>query len=611
MSNSTTKKKYFSQERFSRLPASILLSVIFSIFAFVVGPFEIYCNNLAEFKFSLVDFIGILLLFALAIAVIITAILFFVPKCVYGYLYPACVGILLMFFLQTNFLNGSLSSLAGDDMEAKTPIFTYILNTFIWLLVIALVIVLFKLKKTGGIAATGALILSIAIGASQVANFAVAAISTEGAFDSAIDRVYGEYSSNPKFLTDKDIEKFGSDRNVIVFCVDRFDTELYCEPAMEKYPETFAKLDGFTFYNDATSIYGNTFPAVGYMMSGIEYHGASCDGKNYDHRHYFDSVYNNNQTLSALADAGYSIKLYSEEYYDYHNANELPDYIANSVETTKDNLEVEIRKPFKFGLAISKMSLYRSFPFLLKNAVGRMNSDTCNEYILYHGKDFGAYKSFSYENKKAYDLIKDKVGEFCVEGEKNFTFIHIAGCHTADYDANWKKNKGIKTTSDYVDSAKISIDIINLYLESMKEISPEIYKKSTIVILGDHGKVANRHMNFDDAMLTALFVKPAGVSGEALKTSSAPVSHENLWATIFQSEGIEYDRAVFGDSVFDVDALSADEKSQYVRKFIWNKRKLDLGSYDCVEYKIVGEARDFDNWTRVNESYHDHPLFAN
>ena len=140
----TPKKKFFSQERFSRLPASILLAVVLSVFIFVVAPFEIFCNNLGEFKFSLSDFIGILVLFALTIAVAVTAILYFIPKCVYDYAYPAFVGILLMLFLQTNFLNGSLSSLAGDDMEAKTPIFTYVLNTFIWLAVIALVIVLFK-----------------------------------------------------------------------------------------------------------------------------------------------------------------------------------------------------------------------------------------------------------------------------------------------------------------------------------------------------------------------------------------------------------------------------------------------------------------------------------
>jgi len=289
----------------------------------------------------------------------------------------------------------------------------------------------------------------------------------------------------------------------------------------------------------------------------------------------------------------------------------MPEYIANSLETSKDNLEVEVRKPIKFGMAITKMSLYRSFPHLLKNAVGKMTSDTCNEYIIYHGKDFGDYESYAYGNKKVYDKISDKVGEFCTEGEKNFTFIHIAGCHTADHKDGWKKNKGIKSDSDYQVSAKLSIELITLYLDNMKAISPELYHNSTIVILGDHGKVDNRIAFFDDPMLTALFVKPSGVSGEPLKTSSAPVSHENLWATIFESEGLAYDEEFFGDSVFDVDALSDEEKSKYERKFIWNKRRADLDSYDSVIYKIVGEARDWDSWVRDKVIYIDHPLFAN
>lgn len=604
MSTAKKRESFFNKERISRIPAAVLLSVIFSLLVFVVAPFEIYCNNLAEFKFSLGNFIGILLLFALAVTVFLVALLVFVPKCVYEYAYPALVGILLMLFVQTNFLNGSLSSLAGDDMGDKTSVGTYIFNTLIWVVVIALVILLSRLKKTRGITATATLILTIAIGSAQVANFSLAAISTEGAFDSAVDRVFGEYSTNPRFLTNKGIEEVGSERNVIVFCVDRFDTDLYAEPAMEKYPETFAKLDGFTFYNDAISLYANTFPAVGYMMSGIEYdHG--------NHRDYFDKVYNQNSTLSALHDAGYNVKLYSEGYYDYYNANELPDYVYNSLETSKDSLEVEVRKPFKFGLALTKMSLFRSLPFLLKNAVGKMNSDTCNEYIIYHGSDFGEYESYSYENHRAYKQIKEKVGSFATDGEKNFTFIHISGCHTADYGIDWEKNHGIATTSDYVVSAKLSIDIVNMYLDNMKAISPKLYHDSTIIILGDHGRVKLRTAMFDESMLTALFVKPSGKSGGPLKISDAPVSHENLWATIFQSEGIEYERKLFGDSVFDIDKLSQKEKSEYERKFLWNKRRMDFDSYDCVEYKIVGEARDFSNWTVEKSTYYAHPLFAN
>ena len=604
MSTAKKRESFFNKERISRIPAAVLLSVIFSLLVFVVAPFEIYCNNLAEFKFSVGDFIWILLLFALSVTVFISAVLVLVPRCVYEYAHPAFIGILLMLFIQTNFLNGSLSSLAGDDMGDKTSVGTYIFNTLVWVLVIALIIVLSKLKRTKGITATVTLILTIAIGSAQVANFSLAAISTEGAFNSAIDRVYGEYSTNPRFLTNKGIEELGSERNVIVFCVDRFDTDLYLEPAMERFPETFAKLDGFTLYNDAISLYANTFPAVGYMMSGIEYdHG--------NHRDYFNKVYNQNSTISALHNSGYNVKLYSEAYYDYYNANELPDYVDNAVESSKESLTVEVRKPFKFGLALTKMSLFRSLPFVLKNTVGKMNSDTCNEYILYHGSDFGEYESYSYENHRAYKQIKEKVGSFATNGEKNFTFIHVSGCHTADYGIDWEKNHGIASTSDYVVSAKLSIDIVNMYIENMKAISPKLYHDSTIIILGDHGRVKMRTAMFDESMLTALFVKPSGKSGGPLKISDAPVSHENLWATIFQSEGIDYDRAEFGDSVFDIEKLPQNEKNEYVRKFLWNKRRVDFDSYDCVEYKIVGNARDFENWSVDKTTYYAHPLFAN
>lgn len=600
MQKNASKKTFLSKERMSRLPSSIILSLVISVFIFVVAPFEIYCNNLAEFTFSLNDFIGIVILFALAITVALVAILFFVPKCVYVYMYPSFIGILLMMFLQTNFLNGSLSSLAGDDMEAKISVWTYIFNTAIWVIVIAAVIVLYRLIKTREIMGMAALVICIAIGSSQVVNFAISAMSTEGVFDPAVERLYGEYSSSPRFLTNKGIEEVGSNHNVIVICVDRFDTKLYAEPAMEKYPETFAKLDGFTFYSDAISLYGNTFPAVGYMLSGIEY-------GNDDRITYFNDVYHSNSTLSVLHDAGYSIKLYAEAYYDYINANELPDYVGNSVETTIDNLIVEIRLPFKFGYAISKMSLYRSLPFILKNTVGRMTSNTCNDYITYNGKDFGEYESYSADDKWVYEQIKSNVGEFCTNGENNFTFIHINGCHVANYDENWKKTNG----DDYVVSAKNSIELVNLYLENIKAVSPEIYHNSTIVILGDHGKVQNRNMMFKRSMLTALFVKPAGVSGTPLKKSSAPVSHENLWATIFESEGIEYDKTKFSPSIFEIESLSADEWATYERKFIWNKRLIDLDSYDSVEYKIIGEARDFENWEVEKITYYPHPLFSN
>lgn len=589
-----------SAERISRLPAVLLLSLFLPAMIFVIAPFEIYCRNLAEFDFSAGDFLGFQCLCAVLFALLLALLLYFVPRCVYRYLYPICFGVLLMLFVQTNYLNVGLDSLAGDGLSGKIPVSTYVLNTALWLIVIAGITVAFQFVKIKGAVQTVSLILTVAISTSLLMNFAVGALSTEGAFDSAIDRVYGRYESEPRFLTNKDLTAVGGERNVIVFCVDRFDSVLYAEPAMERFPEVFRELDGFTYYSDAISMYGNTFPAVGYLMSGIEY-------RNDDRETYFSEVYHGNETLSRLHELGYSIHLYSDAYYDYTNANELPDYVGNLVETTRDSLHVEVRKPMKFGLSLTKMSLYRSLPFLLKGLAARIDSDTCNDYILYTSEDLGDWRAFDYDLKSTYDDLLGADGSFRTKGEKNFSFIHVSGCHESGYDQNWKKTR----KDDYVVSARNSIEMIGLYLKNMKALSPELYRDSTIIIIGDHGKVENRIKKFNRAMLTALFVKPSGEAGEGMRVSDAPVSHENLWATIFESEGISYDRERWQPSVFEVERAFAETGAYPERKFIWNKRRSSLTCYDSIVYKINGRARDFGNWVIESETYIDHPLFSN
>lgn len=609
MKKEQKKKGNFWANRKPRLTAVILLVLTFSAMIFIVAPFEIYCNNLAELSFSVKDFIGMQILFALILAAINFCILFFIPKCAYDYAYPIFVGLLFMCFLQSNYLNVGVTSLAGDEMGDTTSTFTYIWNTALWVLVPAGFVVAFKLVKQTSITSLIALILTIAVFSTQLMNFSVGALSTEGAFEPAIDRVYGKYADKPRFLTNKDIEKVGEERNVVVFCVDRFDSLLYAEPAMKKYPKSFEFLnDGFTYYDDHLSRYAYTFPSIGYMMSGIEYDHSG------NHSEYFNKVYNENKTLSVLHENGYSIHFYGENYYTYSNANELPSYIENAIETDKSTLKIQVRKPKMFALAITKMSLFRTFPFLLKGTVGGISSDTCNEYILYSSDDLGGYEAYSYDLKKAYNYIVDKDENFQTKGEKNFSFIHVSGCHNADYDENWKDRSNKKETQkDVLVSAKHSMNLISKYIKNMKTLG--VYESSTIVILGDHGKTGERLKDLSAPMVTALFVKPAGVTGanfgNEMKISSAPVAHENLWATIFESEGISYDTEFFAPSVFTIETEFKQTGKYHERKFAWTKRFAGMTSYDLVEYVVNGRARDFKNWKDVYREHFNHPLFTN
>lgn len=606
------KVKQYFKARNSRLFAIILLSIMLPAMIFVVAPFEIYCNNISELAFSAKEFLGMQVSLTVLAALIFFCILYFIPNMVYKFLYPALFGILLMLFLQTNYLNLGLNSLAGDDLDAsKTSTFTYIWNTSLWLIVIIGFVVLFQFVKIQNIVKLISLVLTIAITATQLMNFTITLLNTDGAFSSAIERTYGKYEDKPRFITYKDINAVGSDRNVIFFCVDRMDTLLYADLAMEKYPETFKKLDGFTYYSDMTSMYGYTFPSVAYMMSGIKY-------DNGNQKEYFSRVYNENQTINALHKNGYNINLFSEAYYDYSNANEMPTYIENVVETSKDTLYTKVRRPIKFSWSLTQTALYRSLPFILKDDVGSINSDTFNGYILYESEDLQGQRNYSYELKHVYDEVKKFDGNFQTktaktvngidkQGDKNFSFIHVSGCHTAEYDENWKKT----SKTDYLVSAKNSIEFINMYLENMKAISPELYKNSTIVIMADHGKVTHRHDYFTKPMISAAFIKRAGDDFEGYRTSDAPVSSANLWATIFQSEGLTYDKSFFGDSFFDVESAFNTTGVYPVREFVWTRRNKQLTEYDSITYKIEGSARDFANW-RVDKVEHiPHPLFAN
>jgi hypothetical protein len=67
-------------------------------------------------------------------------------------------------------------------------------------------IVAYRLIKQRSTVRLVALIITIAVFATQMMNFAVSSLSTEGAYDSAIDRVYGNYAENPRFLTNKGLD---------------------------------------------------------------------------------------------------------------------------------------------------------------------------------------------------------------------------------------------------------------------------------------------------------------------------------------------------------------------------------------------------------------------
>ena len=126
------------------------------------------------------------------------------------------------------------------------------------------------------------------------------------------------------------------------------------------------------------------------------------------------------------------------------------------------------------------------------------------------------------------------------------------------------------------------------YFDALKQAG--LYEDATIIITGDHASAVSDKRDVADSRVTALFVKPSGSAGTELTYSSAPVCQENLRAEIVKSAGLTTEQD-YGPAFSDI-----AENADIERKYCFEK-SLEDGTHQIVEYRVVGDANDFDNWS--------------
>lgn len=579
------------KERKSRILPSILVSVAIPFVLGIVAPFEIYCGNIDEFRFSLGDFMPMCILLSVACATVLFAILWFIPKKIFGAVLAVLTAIAFMFFVQGTFLNQGIDSLKGDDVGAgDADPSTVTVNTVVWCVIIVAAVtaaIIAEKKKKTDLIKIGCIILCVTVLGTQLVSFLTLSLTTEDVFlplnergISGATESEGDGENKAYCMTRKNLSVISKNKNVFIFCVDRFD-DRYAAETMEKYPELFDSFRGFTYFNDNTSLYGHTYPAVPYMLTrkelGITEHRTD----------YLDSTWTNAQTLKELKKQNYSVNIYTDSYYCYNDARAMASSVDNVIPAASNFYEVTNHFMLSWGML--RMSFYRCLPMIMKDLAGSLDSNTCNRYVNFDAD----YPEYTDDMKDIFTTVT--ADDFSAVEENVFTFLHFTGCHSVPYDENWEATDP-EEALDITISVKNSFKIIGRYLDEMKRAG--VYDDATIIITGDHAAAISDVKNIEDTYVktrvTALFVKPAGAPDEPMKYSSAQVSQENLWATIVKSAGIETD-ADYGRSVFEV-----PEGEEATRRYIWHKSA--AGGYIEVLYEIVGSARDPQNWHLVSET---------
>ena len=557
-------------DRKSRIFPAAITALSFAVAVFIAAPLDIYLGNSEEFVFGLSDFFPLCILFGLLSGAAVFSLLFFTPDKVYRPLLALFAATDFLLFLQSSALNGGMNTLAGDEMAGTGIVSSAIIFNFIlWILLKAIFIgVAFVRKNVVQFFLRYVCILMAAI---SLIMMLISPISRIGKQESGV-------GAGTFFLSKANLTDISSDKNVFYFVVDRFDEE-FAEAAQEKYPDIYSSLTGFTWFQDNVSLYGHTFPSVPFMLTLNEYDAEKSRAEN------LNGIYDGDTPLKTLADNGYGINLYTQAFYAYTDAKYLPDHISNKeIVDYKKNTS-----PFGLSFSMVGISLYRSLPFAAKNIFVNINSNTCNGYIKSVSRT--GYENYSTDNKDAYFSVADK--EFNVKTEKNFSFIHIVGCHSSDYDDDWNRAKG-EDRHDMALAVKTSFKLIDEYIEKMKTAG--VYDGATIIITGDHSAPVKDYTEVDGPRLTALFVKKSGDGGDTpLKISAAQVSHEDIWGTIVKSEGIAAD---YGDSVFDI-----AEGENRERRYVWQTYM--ASSLDQYVYRITGAAKDFSNWEQESHVHYD------
>ncbi len=558
-----------TKERLTKkhIALSLLAAAVLPLVVAFFGPFEIYLNNRNEFSFAPGDFLWTALLLALVAFAVLAAALFQLRGRAFLVGLSLICWLTLMAFLQGNFLNFGMDSLAEDGLGGGISPWLAVLDAAIWLAVgAALVTAALKIKDTGLFTGLAAIAIVMVLGV-QLLNLGLAALMGQDDGDLSGDA----YQSMGAVLTDEGMFDVAEDGNVIVIVLDRFDV-LYYDRLVEFDSNFFAPLDGFTYYGNHMARYSRTYPSITYMLTGM------AQDFDMSAEQYFKTAYRETSFFSDLKSNGYDIGLYTEYYYAYRNANVLYG-IADNLTLFDD-----YRITDSVGLTANMIGLsaYRYLPIAMKGMI-KISSGDFGKFMEYQSEDTDSVPRYVTDDAATYESFREE-GITVIPDSKRFTFIHLNGCHNP---YNMDENGNRVEDGQSLPAIRGVFKMIYEYLDALK--TEGLYEDATIIITGDHARSDTDREDLYKAKVTALFVKPSGSAGTPMAYSDAPVSQDMLRAEIVSSAGIVTETD-YGPAFSEI-AEDAD-----IERIYHFEKTLDGRSHQIVEYRVMGDANDFSNW---------------
>ena len=520
----------------------VVSSNVFLITLYI--PIDTYIGNIDNFEFSCKPFILYLVFLFLSVSVIFSLIISKLKDKMFKIVTRFLTGLMIGSVVQYMFMNKHLPYLdKGGDLTVNDPKIL-VVNTMIWILIIAGIFILSKILKEKSdkiINIVGALLLAF-----HVVSLVMLLCLAPGKV----------YSTKVQYFFDNTKQyELSSDKNIIVITFDGYDNS-YAKKYNSEHPEAFEKLKDFTMYTNTTSTFDSTATSVNQFLGNCNFNNeVSLD-------EYMDLGWNSEETVGfydAMHKAGYECNSYCFETPDSSKQYGRFDNVSRY--DKPQELEYYMFDLNKFHKDFIAVSYYRSMPYLIKNAVSMLFSDeTFRYYIMYYDNDKADEVNYDYLNKMDYT---------CTSGNK-FYYTHLRGIHQP---------------CDTETENKYCFMIMYKLIDELKEQG--VYDSSTIIFMADHGfhKEEEQYSSIGSSPL--FMIKEAGAENESMRFSNAPISLEDFMGTIAVNAGID-DPEKYGTSIYDFNEDS--ERTRVVYEMIYDPSLPNIYSEGHLSYMIKYNA---------------------
>ncbi|MDR3363344.1 MAG: hypothetical protein LBS91_00095 [Clostridiales Family XIII bacterium] len=559
--------RHLKKRLHAALPAAAAIPLTFVVF----GVFDLYIGNQAEIMWTLKDITGPVLAVALAAFAILAAAACALRGRLFDVFVSILLSVLICGYLQGGFLNGKLGTLTGDALAWDEMAAQIAGNAALWIAIFAAFFALGRFAaKAWRTIAVFAPALIIVIQLVSLASVLPPAVAASRATQQESAGIHSETG-----ITEKGMLEVSETNNIFVFILDRLDLEYIDELARDD-PAALGGMADFTLYRNNLTHYSRTYPSITEMLTGETTMFDVPAGQ------YFSDAYQKGAFLPDLRGRGFTTKLYMEAAYTYGDIGNI-EGLADNIGTV--SYRVDVARGIK---KLLKLSAYRYAPLALKERFWM----STGEFSDFAGAELSGDALWRTDDARFYGrLASEKLNIATDRG--NFAFYHLNGAHPF-YSIDENALPVEPNETGMLPQLKGDIRIIEEFAAQLKELG--VYEESTIIITGDHGYNKDlSHTDFmplDDAVVTALFVKPAGMApGSGGGVSNAPVNDDNLRATVIAAAGGSL--SAYALPYGEVPEGSPSPRTIYHRWYVTPNR------CNVETFRVVGDANDFANWEQT------------